>query len=84
MNEEEIRLIKGYFNNGYCCDLDELKDIANKMINENQQLKKQKDDIVKFIKEFHNFENRFKWCEQDYLDTIEKIEGILGEIDVED
>ena len=56
--------------------------IANKMLyEENQQLKKQKDDVVEFIKEYHNYENRFKWCEQDYIDTINEIERMLGEID---
>lgn len=51
---------------------------------ENSQLKdqlKQRDEVIdeimKFLKAFHNYENRFKWCEQDYIDTIEKIEQIL-------
>lgn len=48
MSEEEIRLIKGYFNDGYCCDLDELKEIANKMIDQLQQ----KENIIKEIREY--------------------------------
>ena len=48
MSKEEIRLIKGYFNDGYCCDLDELRDIANKMINENKRLH----SIIKEVREY--------------------------------
>ena len=48
MSEEEIRLIKGYFNEQYCCDLDEIKDIANKMIRENWRL----NNIIKEVKEY--------------------------------
>ena len=45
------------------------------------EVKKQKDDVVEFIKEYHNYENRFKWCEQNYIDTINEIERMLGEIE---
>lgn len=31
MNKEEIRLIKGYFNDGYCCDLDELNKTVERL-----------------------------------------------------
>ena len=51
MNEEEIRLIKGYFNDGYCCDLDELKNIANKMIKENETLQSKIDKANKYLEE---------------------------------
>ena len=45
------------------------------------EVKKQKDDVVEFLKEYHNFENRFKWCEEDYIKTINEIERMLGEKD---
>lgn len=49
MNDEEIRLIKGFFNDGYCCDLDELKNIANKMIKENQKLQSNWNSLREYI-----------------------------------
>lgn len=51
---------------------------------ENANLKQklqQRDEVIEeaieFLKEFHNYENRFKWCEQNYIAIIEKIEEIL-------
>lgn len=45
MNEEEIELINGFFNKGWCCDLDEvynvvmkLQDLYNKEIQRNKDL----------------------------------------------
>ncbi len=35
------------------------------------------DEAREFLKEFHNYENRFKWCEEDYIQTILKLEKIL-------
>ena len=35
------------------------------------------DEAMEFLKEFHNYENRFKWCEEDYIKTILKFEEIL-------
>jgi len=35
------------------------------------------DKAIEFFKEYHNYENRFKWCEQDYIDTINRAESIL-------
>ena len=35
------------------------------------------DEAREFLKEFHNYENRFKWCEEDYVKTILELEKIL-------
>ena len=56
MNEEEIELINGFFNKGWCCDLDEvynvvmkLQDLYNKEIQRNKDLEQ--------IEEEHKKEN---------------------------
>ncbi len=53
------------------------KDLA---IRQAREIEK-KDEIIaeakEFLKEFHNYENRFKWCEEDYIKTILKLEEIL-------
>lgn len=48
---------------------------------ENQKLKEVIDKAIEFLKGFHNYEKRFKWCEQDYIDTIEELEIILKEVE---
>lgn len=80
MNEEEIRLIKGYFNDGYCCDLDELKEIANKMIDQLQQ----KENIKKEVREYivtHKLYN-FKYDDEELFEIVtdEKAKDELLEI----
>ena len=59
MSEEEIRLIKGYFNDQYCCDIEEIKDIANKMIRENWRLNNIIINIENILKTEQNTE-RFR------------------------
>ena len=56
----------------------------DELLRENTRLREQleeKDKIInearEFLKEFHNYENRFKWCEEDYIKTIIKLEKIL-------
>ncbi len=46
---------------------------------ENQQLKENKKELIEFLKEYDKYRDSFKWNEQDYIDTIEKIKGILGD-----
>ena len=77
MSEEEIRLIKGYFNDGYCCDLDELKEIANKMIDQLQQ----KGNIIKEVREKLNtqlaFTSSYQLNYQSAMSIIEEAKSIL-------
>lgn len=47
MTKEE--LIIGFFEKGYCCDLDEVKDTCLGLIKENKELKKQLEEINKMI-----------------------------------
>ena len=68
----------------------------HKLFEENQQLKKQKDDVVEYIKEIKKHreegltitEYKTKWRSMfDYLESDEIIDNLLrmlGEIDVED
>lgn len=60
------------------------RDFINQLIKENKDLQhqleeKQKiiDKAIEFLKEFHNYKNSFKWCEEDYIQTIIAIEKIL-------
>ena len=58
----------------HCKDIEEI-------LNEVQKLKEVIDKAIEFLKGFHNYEKRFKWCEQDYIDTIEELERILKEVE---
>ena len=59
MTREE--LIIGFFEKGYCCDLDEVKDTCLGLLKENQELKKQVDEYKKDIKDLDNQnKNAFK------------------------
>lgn len=78
MNDEEIRLIKGYFNDGYCCDLDELKNIANKIIKENNKLQSNWNSLREYIgEEWYCFDNESVECEvaKNILDKMNELEG---------
>lgn len=44
---------------------------------ENKQLKEDKKELIEFLKEYDKYRDSFKWNEQDYIDTIEKIKEIL-------
>lgn len=58
-----------------------LYEMLNDAISENQKYKEVIDKAIEFLKGFHNYEKRFKWCEQDYIDTIEELEKILKEVE---
>lgn len=75
MSEEEIRLIKGYFNNGYCCDLDELKEIANKMIDQLQQKENTIKEVREYIKDIKD--NYFKRYDDEVYKMCEELLEIL-------
>lgn len=57
MNEEEIKLIDGFFNKGWCCDLDEvynivmkLQDLYNKEKEKNKELEMQNKEFLLRLK----------------------------------
>lgn len=50
-----------------------------KLQQENKQLKENKKELIEFLKEYDKYRDSFKWNEQDYIDTIEKIKEILGD-----
>lgn len=47
MIEEEIKLIDGYFNKGWCCDLDEVYNTVMKVVKRNEQLEKRNKQLEK-------------------------------------
>lgn len=51
MNREEIELINGFFNEGWCCDLNEVYSVVMKMQQENQELKDRIDKAIDLIEE---------------------------------
>ena len=78
--------MKDKYSLGYAIgtSIQENKDKIKKLERQNKKLKeklKEKetviDETIEFLKEFHNYENRFKWCEEDYIQTILAIETIL-------
>jgi hypothetical protein len=70
-------------------EIERLKDLCNKYEEEHnttfnywkelikEDYKTRIDEAIDFLKEYHNYENRFKWCEQDYIQTINQVEKIL-------
>ena len=75
---EELRELANSMNKS----LEELLyEMLNDAISENQKYKEVIDKAIEFLKGFHNYEKRFKWCEQDYIDTIEELEKILKEVE---
>lgn len=68
MTKEE--LIIGFFEKGYCCDLDEVKDTCLGLLNENQELKNQLEDKDNFINKLQATKGKLnKW---DYENTMKQ------------
>ena len=76
MNEEEIELINGFFNKGWCCDLDEvynvvmkLQDLYNKEIQRNKDLeqieqehKKENGRLREELENIEYIKRNFDYC----------------------
>ena len=72
MTKEE--LIIGFFEKGYCCDLDEVKDTCLGLLKENQELKNQLEDKDDFINKLQETKNKLdKW---DYKNTLQQAKFI--------
>lgn len=68
MTKEE--LIIGFFEKGYCCDLDEVKDTCLGLLKENQELKNQLEDKDNFINKLQATKVKLnKW---DYENTMKQ------------
>lgn len=68
MTKEE--LIIGFFEKGYCCDLDEVKDTCLGLLKENQELKNQLEDKDNFINKLQATKGKLnKW---DYENTMKQ------------
>jgi len=68
MTKEE--LIIGFFEKGYCCDLDEVKDTCLGLLKENQELKNQLEDKDDFINKLQATKGKLnKW---DYENTMKQ------------
>lgn len=94
MNKKEIKEIKEqmyYLDSELYCyrDIDNLKEYAKNLEQENQQLKKQKDDVVKGLKDLKQFvyDELVDFNVIGATETHCKVMNLLrmlGEIDVED
>lgn len=68
------KLIIGFFEKGYCCDLDEVKDTCLGLLKENQELKNQLEDKDDFINKLQASKDKLnKW---DYENTMKQKEFI--------
>ncbi len=79
LNKEEIDNLLFLLFNDNITDCGKRK-LKNYIVDLQHQLEEKDtviDEAIEFLKEFHNFENRFKWCEEDYIQTILKLEEIL-------
>lgn len=64
------KLIIGFFEKGYCCDLDEVKDTCLGLLKENQELKNQLEDKDNFINKLQATKGKLnKW---DYENTMKQ------------
>ena len=68
------KLIIGFFEKGYCCDLDEVKDTCLGLLKENQELKNQLEDKDDFINKLQASKDKLnKW---DYENTLQQAKFI--------
>lgn len=92
MNKDKLELIDGFFNKGWACDLDEVYSAVIDTINDLQkkaelgehykhlysEVKKQKYDVVEYIKEHLTDNGRFlmlnEWQVPDLLRMLGEIE----------
>lgn len=86
MNKEE--LIIGFFEKGYCCDLDEVKNTCLGSLKENQELKRQIEDISEELElvrcDLHNriserdsYERELNECLSQQKEFIEYLEDLI-------
>lgn len=86
MNKEE--LIIGFFEKGYCCNLDEVKNTCLGLLKENQELKRQIEDIsgeLELIRcDLHNrtserdsYERELNECLSQQKEFIEYLEDLI-------
>ena len=66
MNEEELKLIDGFFNKGWCCDLDEVYKAVMKLQQENKILKENAENNDKVVDKV-NWENMLLKKENEQL-----------------
>lgn len=90
MTREE--LIIGFFEKGYCCDLDEVKDTCLGLLKENEELKKQVEKVLNDYcrldaynrtqqKEFINYlEDEIKTLEKDILETVDDMDIYMKQV----
>ena len=70
MNKEE--LIIGFFEKGYCCDLDEVKDSCLGLLKENQELKKQLENYKKLcFKHLQDKNNNLETQQKEFIKWLE-------------
>ena len=86
MNKEE--LIIGFFEKGYCCNLDEVKNTCLGLLKENQELKRQIEDISEELElvrcDLHNriserdsYERELNECLSQQKEFIEYLEDLI-------
>lgn len=75
MSKEE--LIIGFFEKGYCLDLDEVKNTCLNILKENADLKRALIDIKKYMKKIKNFywveNDESQYVSEDILEIIDKV-----------
>lgn len=54
MTKEEFELIDGFFNQGWCCSLDEVYKVVMKLEQENKQLKEVIEEVRGYIESKNN------------------------------
>ena len=87
MNEEEIKLIDGFFNKGWCCDLDEvyntvmkLQDLYNKEKERNIELATNIDCLMTDLKDLEQIEKEHKEENGRLREELEKKDKIIENI----
>lgn len=81
MTKEE--LIIGFFEKGYCCDLDEVKDTCLGLLKENQELKNQLEERnIKYFKGAYDTHNKYYDQQQEFIKYLEDEIKKLKESDI--
>lgn len=81
MTKEE--LIIGFFEKGYCCDLDEVKDTCLGLLKENQELKNQLEDKEDYINKLQATKDKLnKWDKENAMQQNAFIKYLEDEIKI--
>ena len=79
MSKEE--LIIGFFEKGYCCDLDEVKNTCLDLLRENQKYKEVIDKAIELLGNYKHYSTPDEKQNGDNEDLVNNVFDILKEVE---